>query len=66
MLNNIRTATSDDQETYNKFDDSRAGLMKLNTNEFAKQNCWAPVDKIESKIHMKGNKDNSAVIHRIQ
>ena len=40
--------------------------MKLNTNEFAKQNCWAPVDKIESKIHMKGNKDNSAVIHRIQ
>ena len=29
--------------------------MRLNTHEFAKQNCWGTVDKTESNIQIKSN-----------
>ena len=38
---------------YIQFDDNRAGLMKINTDIFAKQRCWVPMDKTESKNKSK-------------
>ena len=40
--------------------------MKVNTYIFAKQHCWVPIDKTESKIKVKLNKDTSPVIQRTQ
>ena len=51
---------------YVQFDDNGAGLMKINTGIFAKQRCWVPIDKTESKIKVKLNKDTSPVIQRTQ
>ena len=51
---------------YVQFDDNRAGFMKTNTDIFATQHCWVPIDKTESKIKVKLNKDISPVIQRTQ
>ena len=49
-----------------QFDDNRAGLMKINTDIFAKQRCWVPIDKTELKIKVKLNKDTSPIVQRTQ
>ena len=36
--------------------------MKVNADIFAKQRCWVSIDKTESKIKVKLNKDTSPVI----
>ena len=38
--------------------------MKINTDVFAKQDCWVPIDITESKIKVKLNIDTSSVIQR--
>ena len=38
--------------------------MKINTDIFAKQDCWVPIDITESKIKVKLNIDTSSVIQR--
>ena len=40
--------------------------MKVNADIFAKQCCWVSIDKTESKIKVKLNKDTSPVIHCTQ
>ena len=40
--------------------------MKINTDVFAKQHCWVPIDKIEFKIKVQLNKDTSPVIQCTQ
>ena len=47
---------------YVQFDGNRGGLRKINTDIFAKQRCWVPIDKTESKIKGRLNKDTSPVI----
>ena len=38
--------------------------MKTNTDIFAKQHFWVPIDKAEFKKEVKLNKDTSRVIQR--
>ena len=40
--------------------------MKTNTDIFATQHCWVPIDKTESKIKVKLDKDTFPVIQRTQ
>ena len=40
--------------------------MKTNTDIFAKQRCWVPIDKTESKIKVKLNEDTSPIIQLTQ
>ena len=49
---------------YIKFDDSKAGLKKKNTDAFAKTNYWIPVEKTEVNIRMKSTATSSPVIRR--
>ena len=51
---------------YIKFDDSKAGLKKINKDAFAKKHCWVPIEKTEVDIRMKLTKTLSPVIKRIQ
>ena len=49
---------------YVHFHDNREGLMKINTDIFAKPHSWVPIDITESKIKVKLNIDTSSVIQR--
>ena len=40
-------------KVYKKFDDSKAGLKRMNKNGFRKQNLWVPVEKAEFDIKIK-------------
>ena len=51
---------------YIKFDDSKAGLKKINKDAFAKKHCWVPIEKTEVDIRMKSTKTLSPVIKRTQ
>ena len=51
---------------YIKFDDVHAGLKKTNTDPFARQRKWVPIEKAESSIIIRINKDSSPVIKRTQ
>ena len=53
-------------KVYIKFDDAQAGLKKIDTDPFGKQHQWVPIEKAEASIMIRGNKDSSPVIKRIQ
>ena len=38
---------------YIKFDDVEAGLKKISTDHFARQNMWVPIEKAETNIVFK-------------
>ena len=38
---------------YLKFDDSKSGLKKMNTDAFKKQHLWVPIEKTEVDIKIK-------------
>ena len=49
---------------YIKFDDPQAGLKKIDTDHFGKQHKWVPIEKAESNIMIRANKDGSPVIKK--
>ena len=51
-------------EIYIKFDDYKAGLKKMNTDNFARQHLWVPIEKATVDIRIKSNKNSSPVIKR--
>ena len=51
---------------YIKFDDTEAGRKKIDTDHFARQNVWVPIEKAETSIAVKVNKVSSPVIKRTQ
>ena len=50
---------------YIKLDDIEAGSKKIQSDNFARQNLWVPLDRVEAKIQIK-NFDGSPVIKRTQ
>ena len=48
---------------YIKFDDSSAGRKKINSDTFARQNIWVPIENIAIKVHMS---ESSPTIKRTQ
>ena len=51
---------------YINFNDCKAGLKKLNTDNFARKHLWFPIDKTTVDIRIKSNKSSSPVIKRTQ
>ena len=51
---------------YIKCDDCKAGLKKMNTDNFARQHLWVPIEKTTVDIRIKSNKNSSLVIKRTQ
>ena len=51
---------------YIKFDDSKAGLKRMNYDAFGKQHLWVPIKKTEVDIKIKSSKTSSPVIKRTQ
>ena len=51
---------------YITFDDSKAGLKKMKSDAFGKQDLWVPIDKTEVDIKIKSSKTSSPVIRRTQ
>ena len=51
---------------YIKLDDCKAGLKKMNNDNFARQHLWVPVEKAIVDIMMKSNKNSSPVSKRTQ
>ena len=51
---------------YITFDDSKAGLKKMKSDAFGKQDLWVPIDKTEVDIKIKSSKTSSPVIKRTQ
>ena len=51
---------------YIKFDDCKAGLKKMNTDNFARQYLWVPIEKTTVNIMIKLNKNSSPVTKRTQ
>ena len=51
---------------YINFDDCKAGLEKMNTDNFARQHLWFPIEKTTVDIRIKSNKSSSPVIKRTQ
>ena len=51
---------------YINFDDCKAGLKKMNTDNFARQHLWVPIEKKTVDIRIKSNKSSSPVIKRTQ
>ena len=49
---------------YVKFDDTHADMKKIDTDSFAKQHNWVPIEKAETSIVIRVNKDSSPVIKR--
>ena len=43
---------------YIKFDDAQADLKKIDTDHFGKQHKWVPIEKAESNIMIRANKDS--------
>ena len=58
-LNNIH-------KVYVKFDDAHAGLKAMQTDHFARQNVWVPIEKAEAIISIKVNSNSSPIIKRTQ
>ena len=53
-------------KVYIKFDDNKAGLKKINSDNLAQQNAWVPIEKAEGTIAIRVNKNSSPVIKRTQ
>ena len=51
---------------YIKFDDSKAGLKRMNYDAFGKQHLWVSIKKTEVDIKIKSSKTSSPVIKRTQ
>ena len=70
FLNKLADLASDHRnevfKIYVQFDENSAGLMKIKTDLLAKQHCWVAIDKTESKIKVKLNKDTCPVIQSTQ
>ena len=49
---------------YVELDDKRAGVKIMNTDNFAKERGWVPIDRIAVNIKVKSSKDSSPVIKR--
>ena len=49
-----------------KFDDSKAGLKKMNSDAFGKQHLWVSIEKTQFYIKIKSSKTSSPVIKRTQ
>ena len=51
---------------YIKFDYSKAGLKRMNSDTLGKQHLWVPIGKTEVDIKIKSSKTSSPVIKRTQ
>ena len=51
---------------YIKFDDDSAGLKKIGTDKFARQNNCIPIERVEAKIKIRTTKLSSPEIKRTQ
>ena len=51
---------------YIKFDDDSAGLKRIGTDKFARQNNCIPIERVEAKIRVKTTKLSSPEIKRTQ
>ena len=51
---------------YIKFDDDSAGLKRIGTDKFARQNNCIPIERVEAKIKVKTTKLSSPEIKRTQ
>ena len=51
---------------YVAFDDSQAYLKNMSKDAFASQNLWVPVERAETNIRIRSNKETSPVINRTQ
>ena len=51
---------------YVAFDDNRTGLKNLSKDAFASQNLLVPIERAETNIRIRSNKDTSLVIIRTQ
>ena len=51
---------------YIKFDDDSAGLKKIGTDKFARQNNCIPIERVEAKIKVRTTKLSSPEIKRTQ
>ena len=54
------------KKIYIKFDDETAGLKKIGTNVFAKNNKCVPIERVETKIKIRPGKISSPEIKRTQ
>ena len=61
-----RGRTNNIPKIYVKFDDVKAGLKKMSTYFFAKQNSWVPTEKKESNIRIPSKSAVPPVIRRTQ
>ena len=62
----IRDYQHDISKIYVKFDDCNAGKLKMNSENFAKQHSWVPIEKATINIKIKSSKSSSPVIKRTQ
>ena len=51
---------------YIKFDDSKDGLKRMNSDAFGKQHLWVPIEKTEVDIKIKSSKTSSPVTKKTQ
>ena len=53
-------------KVYVKFDDKQCGIKKIDSDYFAQQHRWVPIEKAEASIMVRTNKESSPVIKRTQ
>ena len=51
-------------KTYVAFDDNQAGLKNMSNDALAIQNLWVPIERAETNIRIRSNKETSTVINR--
>ena len=51
---------------YIKFDDDKAGVKMMASDNYARQHKFVPIERAEAAIKIRGNKECSSVIERIQ
>ena len=51
---------------YIKFDDAQTGLKQIDSDSFARQHRWVPIENAEASFVIKANKDRSLAIKRTQ
>ena len=70
QLGTVKCIRTDSERNVSKiyvmFDDSKAGLKRMNSDAFGKQHLWVPIEKIEVGIKIKSCKTSSPVIKRTQ
>ena len=68
QLGTVKCIQTDSQRNvskiYIKFDDSKAGLKRMNSDAFGKQYLWVPIEKTEVDIKIKSSKTSSPVVKR--